>query len=103
MTNRETFPMRPNKAERYRIEREKDEKFSNIPVDLKTEYSDLKNEMKGIELEYSKQVEELSKTYKQKKKLNLINLEANREKMEEVSGLTGFDLLARLPKDNGQV
>ena len=101
MTNRETFPMRPNKAERYRIEREKDEKFSNIPVDLKTEYSDLKNEMKGIELEYSKQVEELSKTYKQKKKLNLINLEANREKMEEVSGLTGFDLSNRLPSFNG--
>ena len=99
----ETFPMRPNKAERYRIEREKDEKFSLIPEDLIVEYSDLHNKAKCLELDLEENTKVLNAKYKQDKKINDLNLENNQKKMEELSGLSVMDLVNRLPKDHGPI
>jgi hypothetical protein len=54
-----TFPMRPSKAERYQIEREKDAQFAKIPQDLITEYFDLEDEKKGIEIWAEKELSEI--------------------------------------------
>ena len=103
MTNSETYPIRPSKAERYQIEREKDEKFSLIPEDLIVEYSDLHNKAKCLELDLEEKMKVLNAEYKQKKKINHLNLENNQKKMETLSGLSTMDLANRLPKDHGPI
>ena len=73
-------------------------KFSNIPEDLITEYLDLHEKQGQLEQEHYWKVEELKEAFQRKKKLFLLDLENNRKKMTEMSGLDSFDLIKRLPK-----
>ena len=88
----------PTKFDQYKEEKENDEKFSNIPEDLITEYLDLHEKQGQLEQEHYWKVEELKEAFQRKKKLFLLDLENNRKKMTEMSGLDSFDLIKRLPK-----
>ena len=82
------------------IQREKnlnDLKFSYISDDLIAEYLDLHQKKSELEQEHQLSVQDLIEKHKQKDKLILIDLGANRKKMEEMSGLDGFELTKRLP------
>ncbi len=95
----ETFFMRPSKAERYKIEREKDAQFAKIPEDLITEYFDLKDERKGIEEKATKEINYIKESRKHKLNGNSVEQETNFKKLESISGLKDWDLYARLKKD----
>ena len=73
-------------------------KFSNIPEDLITEYLDLHEKQGRLEQQHHWKVEELKEAFLREKKLILFDLENNRKKMTEMSGLASFDLIARLPR-----
>jgi len=94
----ETYPMRPSKAERYQIEREKDAQFAKIPQDLITEYFDLIDEKNGIEVWAEKEFDYIDKSKKEKLKCNSIDLKTNYEKLKSTSGLDGFDLIGRIKR-----
>jgi hypothetical protein len=93
-----TFPMRPSKAERYQIEREKDAQFAKIPQDLITEYFDLEDEKKGIEVWAEKELDYIHKSKKEKLHGNSKEIETNYQKLKSISGLDGFALLHRLKR-----
>ncbi len=88
----------PTKFDKYQEDRENNEKFSHIPDDLITEYLDLHQEKSQLEQKHQWKVNDLLEDHKRKKKLILLNLEANRKKMEEMSGLDTFALTRRLPQ-----
>ena len=88
----------PTKFDQYKEEKENDEKFSNIPEDLITEYLDLHEKLGLMEQSHHWKVEELKEAFQTKKKLILLDLENNKKKMTEMSNLDCFDLVKRLPK-----
>ena len=94
----ETYPMRPSKAERFQIEREKDALFAKIPQDLITEYFDLIDEKKSIEHKETMEIEIIRKATKYNLQKNLEQLEANQKKLTSISNLDLFDLLSRLKR-----
>ena len=93
-----TYPTRPSKAERYQIEREKDEQFSKIPQDLIIEYFDLIDEKKSIEHKEKMEIEIIRKATKYNLQKNLENLAVNQKKLSSISNLDMFDLLCRLKR-----
>ena len=96
--NSVVFPMRPSKAERYQIEREKDAQFAKIPQDLITEYFDLIDEKKSIEHKETMEIEIIRKATKYNLQKNLEKLEANKNKLTAISNLDLFDLISRLKR-----
>ena len=96
--NSVVFPMRPSKAERYQIEREKDAQFAKIPQDLITEYFDLIDEKKSIEHKETMEIEIIRKATKYNLQKNLADLEVNQKKLTSISHLDLFDLLSRLKR-----
>ncbi len=93
-----TFPMRPSKAERYQIEREKDALFAKIPQDLITEYFDLIDEKKSIEHKETMEIEIIKKATKYNLQKNLEQLEVNQKKLTQISNLDVRDLNQRLKR-----
>ena len=85
------------KFDLHKMEKENDEKFSKIPDDLIIEYLDLHQEKSQLVRQHQKEVDDLIKEHEKKKKLILLNLDANYKKMVEMSGLDQFDLSKRLP------
>ena len=82
------------------IQREKnlnDLKFSYISDDLIAEYLDLHQQKSELEQQHQLRVDDLIQEHKRRKKLILLDLEANCKKMEEISGLDDFSLSKRLP------
>ncbi len=94
MAENNTFP---SKLDMYREQKEKDEKFRLIPDDLITEYLDLHQQKSELEQQHQLRVDDLIQEHKRRKKLILLDLEANCKKMEEISGLDDFSLSKRLP------
>ena len=81
----------------YKEEKENNEKFRLIPDDLITEYLDLHQQKSELEQQHQLRVDDLIQEHKRRKKLILLDLEANCKKMEEISGLDDFSLSKRLP------
>ena len=96
--NSVVFPMRPSKAERYQIEREKDAQFAKIPQDLITEYFDLIDEKKSIEHKEKMEIEIIKKATKYNLQKNLEQLEVNQKKLTSISNLDVWDLNQRLKR-----
>ena len=94
----QTFFVRPSKAERYQIEREKDAQFAKIPQDLITEYFDLIDEKKSIEHKETMEIEIIRKATKYNLQKNLEKLEANKNKLTAISNLDLFDLISRFKR-----
>ena len=87
-----------SRDDHFREENLNNMKFSNIPEDLITEYLDLNEKLGLLEQSHHWKVEELKEAFQRKKKLILFDLENNRKKMTEMSGLDSIDLVRRLPK-----
>ena len=86
-----------SRDDNYREENLNNQKFSNIPEDLITEYLDLHEKLGLLEQSHHWEVEGLKEAFQTKKKLILLDLENNKKKMTEMSGLDSFDLVKRLP------
>ena len=82
----------------FKEENLKNQKFSNIPEDLITEYLDLHEKLGLMEQSHHWKVEELKEAFQTKKKLILLDLENNKKKMTEMSNLDCFDLIKSKPK-----
>ena len=87
----------PTKFDQYKEEKENDEKFSNIPDDLITEYLDLHQEKILLVQHHQMRLDDLIQQHERKKKKILLSLDSNYVKMAEISGLAHFALSRRLP------
>ena len=94
----QTFFVRPSKAERYQIEREKDAQFAKIPQDLITEYFDLQDQKTLIEETATKEINYIKESRKHKLNGNSIEQQTNFKKLSLISNLDSFDLLNRLKR-----
>ena len=87
----------PTKFDQYKEEKGNDEKFSNIPDDLITEYLDLHQEKSLLVQQHQMRLDDLIQEHERKKKKILLSLDSNYVKMAEISGLEHFALSRRLP------
>ena len=88
----------PTDLDSFLYETGNDEKFSKIPDDLINEYLDLQQQKSQQERQYQMALDHLMQEHKKKKNLILLDLEANRKKMEVTSGLESFEVAERLPR-----